>query len=196
MSFDPLAVSLEPTPTPQKEVLSETQVTSLKMVLQALQTNVQSALQILEAQETPKDIHPLITTPTPPSVVSGQRVVEGMFDGQKMFGDDGQPYSMAQNYASKSKLVVGDRLKLIITGSGNFLFKQIGPVERRRVVGILAKELDASQFVVVKGDERWKVLTASVTYFHGDPGDEAVVLVPVHGTASWAAVENIVKKTF
>ncbi len=197
MSFDLLDVSLEPTPIPQKEALSESQVASLKTVLRALQTNVQSALQILEMQDAGKEIRPLITTPTPPQpVLPGQRVVEGIFDGQKMFGNDGQPYSMAQNYASKSKLVVGDCLKLIITGSGNFLFKQIGPVERRRVVGVLAKEPDTLQFVVVKDDQRWKVLTASVTYFRGDAGDEAVVLVPAQGMVSWAAVENIVKKTF
>jgi hypothetical protein len=197
MSFDPLVVSLEPTAVVPKETLSPAQVVALKNVLRALQTNVQAALQILETSETSEEVRPLITAPTSPTPLPlRQRVVEGVFDGQKMFGDDGQPYSMAPNYASKSKLVVGDRLKLILSGSGAFLFKQIGPVERRRVVGMLAKEADTAQWVVVKGDERWKVLAASVTYFHGDVGDEAILLVPLAGRVSWAAVENIVKKSF
>jgi hypothetical protein len=47
---------------------------------------------------------------------------------------------------------------------------------------------------VVADDKRWNVLKASVTYFKGEPGDDAVVLVPKDAPAKWAAVENIIKK--
>lgn len=194
MSLDPLHAPSEPSTPPEAALLSHVQVADLKRVLRALQTSVLAALQILEASDAGKEERALITSTTP-TIVSGARIVEGKFDGQKMMGDDGQPYSMAQNYASKSKLVVGDRLKLIISDSGNFVFKQIGPVERTRIVGTLAREKETGQFVVTHSDRRWHVLTASVTYFRGDPGDQVVVLVPAHGMASWAAVENIVKKS-
>lgn len=125
---------------------------------------------------------------------SAQRVIEGVFDGQQMIASDGIAYPIPSNYASKSKLVEGDLLKLTVRRDGSFIFKQIGPMERQRMVGMLALDTQTSEFVVVGPDgERWKVLRASVTYFHGEPGDEVVVLVPKAAPSSWAAVENIIK---
>ena len=63
------------------------------------------------------------------------KIIEGIFDGENMIGPDGKKYSVPPNYASKSKLVFGDRLKLIISDTGKFTYKQIGPVERRYVTG-------------------------------------------------------------
>ena len=67
-------------------------------------------------------------------------VIEGVFDGQIMIGADGKKYSVPANYASKSKLVEGDILKLTIDRQGNFIYKQIGPIERRRLIGSLVKD--------------------------------------------------------
>ena len=55
------------------------------------------------------------------------KVIEGVFDGQNMVGSDGKTYPVPANYASKSKLVQGDILKLTIAEDGAFLYKQIGP---------------------------------------------------------------------
>ncbi|MCC6643807.1 hypothetical protein IT411_03590, partial [Candidatus Peregrinibacteria bacterium] len=65
----------------------------------------------------------------------GSHIIEGAFDGQNMIGPDGRVYSVPANYASKSKLVQGDVLKLTITEDGTFLYKQIGPIERKKIVG-------------------------------------------------------------
>ncbi len=125
---------------------------------------------------------------------STQRVLEGVFDGMQMVGSDGSVYQVPSNYASKSKLVEGDLMKLTIRRDGGFLFKQIGPMERRRVVGTLALDTQSGEYVVVGPEsERWKVLRASVTYFKGEPGDEVVLLVPKGAPSSWAAVENIIR---
>lgn len=126
--------------------------------------------------------------------ISGSRVMEGVFNGQAMVGSDGQIYSVPPNYASKSRLVEGDILKLTIRNDGSFVFKQIGPIERRRVIGCLAFDASAGGHAVICGDNTYKVLTASVTYFKAQPGDEAVILVPRSTPSVWAAVENIVKK--
>ncbi len=125
----------------------------------------------------------------------GSRIIEGVFDGENMIGPDGKQYSVPANYASKSKLVEGDILKLTITAKGTFLYKQIGPIERSRVVGDLVQNENGS-FSVFSGDNEWKVLTASVTYYKGRDGDEIVILVPKLGESKWAAVENIVRKSF
>ena len=121
-----------------------------------------------------------------------QRVLEGVFNGEKMIAGDGVEYVVPANYASKSKLVEGDILKLTIRPDGSFVYKQIGPVDRKQVVAILAKG-DGNDWHAIKGSQRWKLLTASVTYFHGQPGDEVVILIPKDGVSRSAAVENIIK---
>lgn len=120
------------------------------------------------------------------------KIIEGVFDGVKMIGEDGSEFTVPANYASKSKLVEGDILKLTITKKGDFKFKQIGPVERDRLVGELIQD-SKGEFAVKVDKKKWKVLPASVTYFKGDLGDEAVILVPKGAQSKWAAVENIVK---
>ena len=122
------------------------------------------------------------------------RIVEGVFDGQGMVGPDGKKYSIPANYASKSKLIEGDMLKLTIQEDGSFLFKQIGPIERERLVGVLAFDEQEKQFFGVANGKSYMLLTASVTYYKGETGDEVVLLVPENGESTWAAVENIVKQ--
>jgi hypothetical protein len=116
------------------------------------------------------------------------KVVEGVFDGQNMVGSDGKTYPVPANYASKSKLVQGDILKLTIADDGTFLYKQIGPIPRKQVVGSL-ELLDGHYFVKV-GDRQYRVLLASVTYFKAKPGDQVSVNVPQDEVdAEWAALE-------
>ena len=127
-------------------------------------------------------------------IISGQKILEGIFDGQNMIGLDGKQYHVPVNYASKSKLVEGDTLKLTISGQGNFLYKQIGPIERVRVVGTLDYNSEMREYIAKAQDKVWKVLTASITYFKGIAGDEIVLIVPKARRSTWAAVEHIIKK--
>ena len=117
------------------------------------------------------------------------KVIEGVFDGQNMVGSDGKTYPVPANYASKSKLVQGDILKLTIADDGSFLYKQIGPVPRKQVVGVLDQK-DGHYFVSVD-DKQYRVLLASVTYFKAKPGDQVSVNIPEDPSvdAEWAALE-------
>lgn len=125
---------------------------------------------------------------------SDNKVIEGVFDGESMIGPDGKQYSIPANYASKSKLVEGDMMKLTITPKGTFIYKQIGPIDRDRITGTI--ELNQNGNFIVKNDDKiWKVLTASVTYYKGQAGDEAIILVPKNGESQWAAIDNIIKQT-
>jgi hypothetical protein len=119
------------------------------------------------------------------------KIIEGVFDGMNMIGPDGKQYSVPANYASKSKLVEGDILKLTITNNGTFLYKQIGPIDRSRVVAKLEKDEEGNCYAVTE-DKKWKILPASVTYYKGEPGDEIILLIPKRGESRWGAVENIV----
>ncbi|HTW96591.1 MAG TPA: hypothetical protein VMD74_02955 [Candidatus Methylomirabilis sp.] len=122
----------------------------------------------------------------------GGRVIEGVFNGENMIGPDGKEYSVPPNYASKSKLVEGDMLKLTITDRGTFVYKQTKPVERKRVIGKLEKDGNGN-YLVNAEHKRFHVITASITYYKGIPGDKVVILIPVAGDSSWAAVENVIK---
>ena len=116
------------------------------------------------------------------------KVIEGVFDGQNMVGSDGKVYPVPANYASKSKLVQGDILKLTIADDGTFLYKQIGPIPRKQVVGALKLE-NGHYFVDVNG-RNFRVLLASVTYFKAKPGDQVSVNVPEDDASTeWAALE-------
>ena len=124
---------------------------------------------------------------------SAYRLIDGVFDGEHMIGEDGKQYLVPPNYASKSKLVEGDMLRLTITDGGRFIFKQKGPNERQRMMGMLVYDEQTDHWFVVANNNKYRVLTASVTYYHGEPGDDTVILVPRETPSTWAAVENIIK---
>lgn len=52
----------------------------------------------------------------------------------------------------------------------------------------------AGEYFALSDGKKWRLLTASVTYYKGEAGDEVVILVPKNGESKWAAVENIVRK--
>lgn len=135
------------------------------------------------------------TAPKVPSSSDEEgEIIEGVFDGQVMIGTDGKQYPVPANYASKSKLVEGDMLKLTITPDGSFIYKQIGPVERKRLIGIVSQD-DLGNYVVLAEGKAYRVLLASVTYFKAEPGDEVTLVVPRNSESVWGAIENLVKKS-
>lgn len=183
-------------------IFSASKYALIKKILGNIHDNLGKVLEVLE--QGPEEIdqyegvlgdmsYKLAQAEKDLELVGGGRVLEGVFDGEKMIASDGQEFAVPANYASKSKLVEGDILKLTITRTGDFLYKQIGPVERKRIIGQLLID-DNDNFFVVFEKVKWKVLPASVTYFKGETGDEAVILVPKEAKSKWAAVENIVKK--
>ncbi len=162
----------------------------VKQRLDEAERNIQYIRQALEEGEGgPEPSRDTIIEESRPS--EGERIIEGVFDGQNMQGNDGNEYPVPPNYASKSKLVEGDLLKLTIDVSGSFVYKQIHPVERERVVGTLRAD-DHGNFLVRTEEKDYKVLLASVTFYKADEGDEVTVLVPTNGDAEWGAVENVI----
>lgn len=120
-------------------------------------------------------------------------VIQGTFDGQIMLGSDGKQYPVPANYASKSKLVEGDLLKLHITPEGSFIYKQIGPIERKHALGIVTQD-EGGNYIVIADDKPYRILLASITYFKAQPGDEAAIVTSRDIDSHWASLENIVQK--
>jgi len=164
--------------------LPEKQVKRLRALLQEAETNLAAARELLISLGLGDDEGAITANR---EEVAG-KVIEGVFDGQTMIGPDGKSYPVPANYASKSKLVEGDILKLTIADDGGFIYKQIGPVARKQVIGTLTQH-DGAYFVEVGGRE-YRVLLASVTYFKAHMGDQVSVIVPEDAPdAEWAAIE-------
>ena len=164
--------------------IPEKQIKRLKALIQEAETNLASAKELLVSfvGEDPEETHASVEE------VAG-KVMEGVFDGQSMVGPDGKNYPVPANYASKSKLVQGDILKLTIADDGSFIYKQIGPVERKTIIGTLVQK-EGHYYVEAEGRD-YRVLLASVTYFKAKPGDQISINVPEDDSeeVEWAAIE-------
>lgn len=165
--------------------LPEKQVKRLKSLIQDAETNLAAAKELLIS--ILGEDGQVITPRNSQEDVAG-KIIEGVFDGQVMIGPDGKNYPVPANYASKSKLVEGDMLKLTITDKGGFIYKQIGPTERRQVIGTLVQHDGA--YYVESGGREYRILLASVTYFRINIGDQVTIIIPEDNPdATWAAVE-------
>jgi hypothetical protein len=106
-----------------------------------------------------------------------------------MIGYNGKLYPVPANYASKSHLVQGDILKLSVIEGGKFLFKQIGPVNRKQLIATITQR-EGSYYAQAESKE-YKVLLASITHFKLSVGDQATIVVPEdQPEAEWAAIES------
>lgn len=161
----------------------EKQIKRLRALIQEAETNLAAVTELLNSILGDDDK----VAPIPKDENIG-KIIEGVFDGQNMVGSDGKMYPVPANYASKSKLVQGDILKLTIAEDGTFLYKQIGPIPRKQVVGTL--RLENGHYLVNVNDKDYRVLLASVTYFKAKPGDQVSINIPEDdSTAEWAALE-------
>lgn len=161
----------------------EKQIKRLRSLIQEAETSLAAAKELLLSLVGESEIARTVS-----SEDGLGKVIEGVFDGQNMVGSDGKTYPVPANYASKSKLVQGDILKLTIADDGAFMYKQIGPIPRKQVVGVLIQ--DNGHYYVEVGTRRLRVLLASVTYFKAKPGDQISVNIPEDDShAEWAAIE-------
>lgn len=166
--------------------LPEKQAKRLHALIQEAETNLAAAKELLIS--ILGDDGAVITPRTGANEEVGGKVIEGIFDGQKMAGPDGKEYPVPANYASKSKLVEGDLLKLTIADDGSFIYKQIDPIPRTQVIGTMVQH-DGAYYVEANGRE-YRILLASVTYFRINVGDQVTIIIPTDNPdATWAAVE-------
>ena len=166
---------------------SDRKLKELKILLDEAESKVAAAKRILFEQVYQEQAEGLEVNTVGPSTI-----IEGVFDGEEMIDAGGKKYPIPPNDASKSKLVSGDKLKLTIATDGTFIFKQIGPVDRKRIIGKLT-ESNGRYFVSV-GPKKYQVLQASVTYFHAAPSEEVTIIIPKVGECAWAALENCLGK--
>lgn len=169
----------------------------LKEMLDSAESSLRSARQIISELvggngDSKANYTKQASTLNLPGKIGESQIVEGVFDGQNMIGPDGKSYPVPANYASKSKLVPGDVLKLTIQEDGTFIYKQISPTERKRVIGPLVYE--DGQYRVLANGKAYKVLLASVTYYKAEVGDSVTLIVPALEESEWGAIDNALPK--
>lgn len=163
---------------------TEKELQSIRQLLDSAENNIRQARNILFSADLSVKVKNL-------SGLSEENVIEGIFDGLIMIGHDKKTYQVPANYASKSKLIPGDLLKLTIMEDGSFLYKQIGPIKRKKIVGML-EEVSKGKYIVSAEGKEYSVLSASVTYFKAKDQDKVTIIVPENGESVWAAMENVI----
>jgi hypothetical protein len=185
---------------PNKNTNKNQELLLIKSLLQSAQKQIDEVARLFEEIEDGKIIGKTKGTikkikgdAQKLKVIEEGKIIEGIFDGQNMQGPEGRTYPVPPNYASKSKLVEGDGMKLTIMPDGSFRFKQINPIERKRLIGRIIKQ-DEQMAVEAEG-KIYKILNASATYYKVSQGDKVTVVVPQKQEVVWCAIENVIKKT-
>lgn len=162
--------------------IDQDKIVLIKKMIENAERSIQAAKQILEQADISE---------SKLKFSSQDQIIEGIFNGEKMIGLDGKGYPVPANYASKSKLIEGDVLKLTITQDNSFVYKQVGPTERKKVVGVLIKD-KKNYFKVSADDKQYQVLPASVSYFKANLGDQITLVIPKNTLSHWGAIENVI----
>ena len=76
--------------------------------------------------------------------------------------------------------------------SGKMLYKQIKQIDRETRVGLLTQ--DKGRYQVVADGVSFDVLTAAVTHFKAEIGDNVTVLIPAGKEATFGAIEAVMPK--
>lgn len=117
--------------------------------------------------------------------------VEGYFDGQYLVSDDGRKTEVPGNYAAKSRLVYGDRLKVFVE-SEKQVFKQITKAERKKVEGVLGKK--EGRWYLLANEGTYRIADVAAEYNKAELNDKAYAYIPANNlNVPYAALDLVVK---
>lgn len=115
--------------------------------------------------------------------------VIGTFDGFNLVTVDNNKFEVPENYAAKSRLVYGDKLKMI-EDDGKNLFKIIQKVEKEKVSGILLKKEDV--WYLKTRDNEYLVPKVGVEFYNATEGLPAIGIIPKDNpNVPYAALDTV-----
>jgi len=116
---------------------------------------------------------------------------EGYFDGQYLVADDGRKTEVPANYAAKSRLVYGDRLK-VFADTGKQVFKQITKAERKKIEGVLNKK--EGKWVLLATEGTYKIADIAAEFNNAQLNDKASAYIPLgNPNVPFAALDRVLK---
>ncbi len=120
------------------------------------------------------------------------QIVEWVFTWEWMLGTDGNMYPVPQNYASKSLLVQGSKLKAIIEKSGRIKYKIISEIPYTSLLWVITK--NGEKYQISTEHKSYNVLVAAITFHKCTIGDTVTIRVPEWKEATYAVIEAIIPK--
>ena len=119
--------------------------------------------------------------------------VEGVFDGKFLVTDANEKIEIPANYAAKSRVVYGDRLKAY-EEDGKKLFKQVEKVLRRKVPAVVSRKEGKFYALTEYGDH--ELSTAAVEFNNIQVNDKIQVILPETDLkAPFAALDKTLVQT-
>ncbi len=120
---------------------------------------------------------------------SNVKIIEGVFKGDHLLGDDSERYEVAANYASKSKIIEGSRLRGTIMPDGRIKYTITEKAQYELKLGRVVTN-DQHETLIQIDDYQAKVLWESITFFRLEEGDEAYIRVPKGQKAEFAVIDS------
>ena len=175
--------------------MDEKKLKAIRDLLLSAEKSVQGAKRILagmlpEGESASLDI--LDTSSLSTYASDEDKIVEGVFTGEAMLGSDKNLYPVPQNYASKSLLVQGSRLKATIKPNGKIIYKIIEEMEYDTIKGLITK--DKEKYQVVADTRVYGVLLAAITFTRAEVGDTVSIRIPRGKEATFAAIVAVIPK--
>src|SRR3989304_2450203 len=99
----------------------------------------------------------------------------GKYDGMFMVTEAGKKYPVPDNYSAKTKLVYGDKLKMVEGPEGR-RFKLLEEMEREEQEAQLA--VKDGHFEALSKDSSFRLIQGGVRYWSGEEGDKLKILLP------------------
>lgn len=107
--------------------------------------------------------------------------VEGVFDGKFLITDSNEKIEVPANYAAKSRIVYGDRLKMY-EEDGKKMFKQVEKVSRKKVFAIVSKKEGKFFALTEYGDHELSPI--AIEFNNIKVGEKIQVILPENNTKS------------
>lgn len=118
--------------------------------------------------------------------------LEGVFDGKYLTSDTGEKLEVPANYAAKSRIVYGDRLKAY-EDDGKQMFKQLEKVPRLKVSAVISKK--EGKFFALTEFGSHEISPIAVDFNHVSVNDKIQVILPETNTkAPYAALDKIIEQ--
>lgn len=99
----------------------------------------------------------------------------GKYDGMFMITEAGKKYPVPDNYSAKTKLVYGDKLKMIEGPEGR-RFKLLEEVPREEQEAQLA--VKDGHFEALGKESSYRLIQGAVRYWGGEEGDKIKIILP------------------
>jgi len=116
----------------------------------------------------------------------------GKYDGGFMVTEAGKKYPVPDNYAAKTRLIYGDKLKMV-EGPAGRRFKHIEKIPRVEVEAVLT--VKDGRLVAVSSEGSYKLIQSAVKYLKGEGGDKVKILLPREEKhAPFAAILGVIGK--